>query len=284
MVEDLSLLNRSEAPLSEEEWNLLEKTVVQVARGQLVGRKVLDLFGPLGIGIQNVDYDVFTDRSPAVVDFFGEPEARDRLVSKRRIHSAIPLLYKDFVLFLRDLESSRRTTVPLDFTAAAASASEVAFQEDELIFKGKPELGQVGFLQADGRQVLSARNWQEVSNGFLDLVEARAKLLAAGFYGPYALVLNPLWYAALHRIFDGTGRLEIEQVRGLAEAGVFQTSVIPPDRGIVLSVGIQNFDLAVAQDLTVGYLGPENLNFPFRVFEALALRIKRPGAICVLEG
>ncbi|HEY9766650.1 MAG TPA: family 1 encapsulin nanocompartment shell protein, partial [Chroococcales cyanobacterium] len=123
MVADLSLLNRSEAPLSEEEWNLLEKTVVQVARGQLVGRHVLDLFGPLGIGIQNVDYDVFTDRSPAVVDFFGEPEGKERMVSKRRIHSPIPLLYKDFVLFLRDLEASRQTSVPLDFTAAAAAAS-----------------------------------------------------------------------------------------------------------------------------------------------------------------
>lgn len=279
-------LYRTDAPLTDEEWNSLDQTVIQVARGQLVGRRVLDVFGPLGIGIQTVDYDEYRDHCPAVVDFFGEPGEGtcDRLVAKRRIHTPIPLLYKDFVLFLRDLESWRRIGLPVDFTAAAAAASEVAFMEDQLIFQGKAEIGQVGLLSAEGRISLPARNWQEVSAGFQDVVDARARLLEAGFYGPYAVVLNPLWYAALHRIFDGTGRLEIEQVRGLADAGVFQTSALPPNRAVVLAVGFQNFDLAVAQDLTVGFLGPENLNFPFRVFESVALRIKRPGAICTVEG
>jgi len=38
----------------------------------------------------------------------------------------------------------------------------------------------------------------------------------------------------------------------------------------------------VAQDLITAYLGPENMDHTFRLMEILALRIKRPGAICTL--
>ena len=44
----------------------------------------------------------------------------------------------------------------------------------------------------------------------------------------------------------------------------------------------QNFDLAIAQDLITAYMGNEGLDHLFRVMESLVLRIKRPGAICVL--
>jgi uncharacterized linocin/CFP29 family protein len=39
----------------------------------------------------------------------------------------------------------------------------------------------------------------------------------------------------------------------------------------------------VGQDLITAYLGPEEMGHRFRVLESLALRIKRPGAICTLE-
>ena len=41
-------------------------------------------------------------------------------------------------------------------------------------------------------------------------------------------------------------------------------------------------DLAVAMDFTTAYLGPDNLDQPFRVMETVALRIKRPQAIVVI--
>jgi len=38
----------------------------------------------------------------------------------------------------------------------------------------------------------------------------------------------------------------------------------------------------VGQDLNTAYLESKNLNHYLRVLETVALRIKRPGAICVL--
>jgi len=45
-----------------------------------------------------------------------------------------------------------------------------------------------------------------------------------------------------------------------------------------------NFDLVIGQDLIVAYEGSEGLDHAFSVLETLALRVKRPGAICRLEG
>ena len=43
-------LMRGDAPLSDSEWERLDKTVVSAAREFLVGRKFLDLAGPFGAG------------------------------------------------------------------------------------------------------------------------------------------------------------------------------------------------------------------------------------------
>ena len=43
-------LGHAENPLREDEWARLNETVIQVARRSLVGRRILDIYGPLGAG------------------------------------------------------------------------------------------------------------------------------------------------------------------------------------------------------------------------------------------
>ena len=281
---DARYLNRSDSPLSAEDWGTIDDTVVGVARRVLVGRRFLHVFGPLGAGVQDVDYDTFTGTGAAEVEVFGETET-SFIRAQRRVHENIPLVYKDFMLYWRDLETARQLGSPLDVSAAAAAASIVAQREDDLIFNGYKDdnCAFEGLANATGRTTLAARDWQEAGNGYLDVVDARAKLLAAGFFGPYAVVLSPQWYASLHRVYANSGVLEINHVRELASGGVFQTPALKGAMGLVLSIGIQNFDIAIAQDMVTAYLGAERMNHPFRVFESLVLRLKRPGAICSVE-
>jgi uncharacterized linocin/CFP29 family protein len=42
-------------------------------------------------------------------------------------------------------------------------------------------------------------------------------------------------------------------------------------------------DLTISMDMVAAYLGAAQMNHPFRVLEALILRIKHPDAICTLE-
>ena len=167
---------------------------------------------------------------------------------------------------------------------SAGAAALCAQQEDELIFYGDPKLGHEGLMNATGRLTVSLGDWSEPGRGYLSIVEATRKLNEHGHYGPYAVVLSPRLYSMLHRIFEKTGVLEIETIRQLAVDGVFQSNRLRGNTGVVISTGRENLDLAVAMDMSTAYLGAERMNHPFRVLEALLLRIKHPDAICTLEG
>jgi uncharacterized linocin/CFP29 family protein len=95
--------------------------------------------------------------------------------------------------------------------------------------------------------------------------------------------MSPAMYARLASLM-AHGRREVELVQSLAT--IYQTRGIDllGDQVLLLSLGAWNFDMVVGQDATVAYMGNEALDHLFRVFETLALRVKRPGAVCVLRG
>ena len=104
----------------------------------------------------------------------------------------------------------------------------------------------------------------------------------AGYDGPYALVLSPAMYARLASLMS-TGRREMEMVEKLVKVGIFQSTGMPEDAALVLSPQAWNIDLVVGQDVVTAYVGNEGLDHRFRVFETLALRVKRAGAVCLLK-
>src|SRR4051812_20926003 len=68
-------LGHEENPLRPDEWTRLTETVIEVARRSLVGRRFIDLYGPLGAGVQTVAYEEFSGVAPGAVDIVGEAEA-----------------------------------------------------------------------------------------------------------------------------------------------------------------------------------------------------------------
>jgi uncharacterized linocin/CFP29 family protein len=276
-------LGHAENPLRQEEWARLNETIIQVARRSLVARQVLDLYGPLGPGVQTVPHDEYSGVSPGAVDIVGEQETAPVFTDNRKFKT-IPIIYKDFLLHWRDIEAARGHNMPLDVSAAAGAAAFCAQQEDELIFYGDPKLGHEGLMNATGRLTAELGDWGTPGGGYTAIVEATRKLNEQGHYGPYAVIVSPRLYSQLHRIFEKTGVLEVETIRQLAADGVFQSNRLRGDSAVVLSTGRENLDLAVAMDMTCAYLGAERMNHPFRVLESLILRIKHPDAICTLEG
>jgi uncharacterized linocin/CFP29 family protein len=279
----VTFLARDEAPLTAEEWAQVDGAVVNAARRLLVGRRFLDVAGPFGAGIQDIDYQVFGPIGDAVISLLGEEDAHP-IQAISRVHEHIPMIYKDFVLYWRDLETARRLGTALDTGPAAAAAAYVAQKEDDLIFNGLPALGFQGLTSIHAAHAVEAGEWSEAGSTFRAVAAAVQTLLADGFYPPYAVIVNPVAYAQMQRVYACSGVLEIQHVRELVQGGVYQTQAIRTMPGVVVALGPQNMDLAIAQDLVTGYLGPEALNHPFRVFETLVLRIKRPQAICQLQG
>lgn len=278
----MDFLGHHENPLLEEEWARLNETVIEVARRSLVGRRFIDLYGPLGAGVQTVPHDQFTGVEVGAVDLVGETDTA-RVFADSRQFLAIPLIYKDFLLHWRDIEAARSHNMPLDVSAAAGAAAFLAQREDELIFYGDQKMGIEGLMTAQGKNSIKRKDWSKPGNAFANVVEATEKLNSCDHYGPYALVVSPKLYAQLHQIFEKTGVLEIETIRKLATDGVFQSNRLKNDAAVLVSTGRENLDLAVAMDMTVAYLGAERMNHPFRVVESVLLRIKHPDAICTID-
>lgn len=274
-------LLRDQAPLTPEQWRHIDDVVVQTARRQLVGRRLLPIYGPLGAGALAVQIRRISPPGDAAIGLTGQEEAQ--ITTDDSDFIPIPILYRDFVVNWRNIEQARQFGTPLDLSQAAAAAAAVARREDELIFLGNQKLGHMGLLNASGRTTVPLGDWNQPAGAFNSVVSAVTKLGAQGFFGPYAIAASPGLFVHLNRIFDNTGVLEIEQVRRLAQAGVFLSPVLPEPTAVVVSVGAENLDLAVAQDMVTAYLQVENLNHYFRVFEAVTLRIKQPAAIATLE-
>jgi uncharacterized linocin/CFP29 family protein len=99
---------------------------------------------------------------------------------------------------------------------------------------------------------------------------------------PYTLVLGPALFAKLASLMH-TGRREIETVRELVAGGILQWADMPADQALVVSAASWNVDMVVGQDIATAWLGNDGLDQLFRIFETVALRVKRPGAACVLK-
>lgn len=275
-------LQRDQAPLGLDEWTAIDQTVVRTAQSMLVGRRFINLVGPFGPGIEALPSDILGGAGNAHIDLLGNNEG-DALGVERRSFLPMPVLYKDFWVHWRDLESSRQLGIPLDVGKPAAAASATAQAEDRLIFDGEPSLGLTGLRNVEGRQTLPMSDWATGGRAFADVVEGVRVLTQAGYTGPYALAVSPRLYADLNRIFDNSGVLELEQVEKLARRGVYPSAVLPEPGALLIDSGSQNLDIAVGLDLTTGYLESSNLNHRLRVLESLVLRIRRPAAICTYE-
>jgi uncharacterized linocin/CFP29 family protein len=270
-----------ESPLTREDWSNLDQTVFESAKRQLVGRRFIDIYGPLGEGIQTITNDIFETAERGAISLHGEDS--DMSLPTRRITLTIPLLYKDFILYWRDIQQAKTIHSPIDFSASANAAQQCALLEDDLIFNGSKEFHVPGIMNVKGKLTHIRSDWMESGNAFSDVVEARNKLLRMAHTGPYALILSPELYALVHRVHQGTHVLEIEHIRELMTTGVFQSPMIKSGSGVVVDAGKQNIDLAIASDFDTVFLEQENMNYHFRVYEALVPRIKRPSAICTLD-
>lgn len=267
-----------DAPLSVSDFNELDHIVIEAAKKQLTGRRFIELYGPLGRGVQSIHTEVFMEPSAAHMGFEGSFETE--IESSKRVNHTIPMLYKDFVLYWRDIEQAKTLDIPIDFSSAANAARDVALLEDKMIFHGAAQFDIPGLMNVKGRQTHLIGNWHESGSAFQDVVEARGKLMEMNHNGPYALVLSPELYALLHRVHRDTNVLEIEHVREIVTDGVFQSPVLKGKTGVLVNTGRNNLDLAISEDLETAYLGEEGMNHPFRVYETAVLRIKRPSAIC----
>jgi uncharacterized linocin/CFP29 family protein len=271
----MSYLSREAAPFSEGLWEQIDAAVVKTARSSLVGRRFLHVFGPLGIGIQSIPVDN--------ADTVEEVEKDGLITTNGREFTQIPLIFEDFTLLARDLESSKKSGFPTDLSRAAQAAESCALKEDKLIFWGSKEAGYDGLLTTPGTQKAEKKDWSTGENAFTDIVSGITALSGKGFYGTYSLALSLDLYMQLQRIQPGTGLLEIDRIAKLLNGHIFPARALGQGKAILAASDEMNMDLVVGQDMTAAYLEQKDLNHSIRILETVLPRFKRKEAIVVFE-
>lgn len=269
--------------LDDSQVGAIKKAIVSEARRTLVGRKFINVFGPLGAGVESISFDRYEDDDLAEIHLEGKADPKPIGAHFSEQYLRVPLIFKDFILHWRDVKWGQDMKAPIDAGNAALAAHFVAHREDDLIFNGCKELGVQGLLTSPGIHQIKGGDWNKFGTGLAAILAAIDLLQKHQHHFPYALALSRDAYSSLIKSNRESPVLELDQVSRLCQDGVFQTSALPEKSAVLVSTGEQNFDIAVAEDLSLAYLGPRDMNYLFRVYECLALRIKRPKAICVIK-
>ncbi|NLG27149.1 MAG: bacteriocin family protein [Chloroflexi bacterium] len=253
-------LMRDGAPFGPEIWETIDKEVVEVVKHTLVGRRFIALVGPLGWGV---------DLAPKFVPDRKEPFA----LQDRPEYIPLVELSQSFLLRARHLAMAEQTKFGLDLGAIAQASIALAKAEDELL---------IGGLLKAAKQTAPLGDWDNLGGPFKAVSAAIGQLRGAGFEAPYALVMNPVQYAKLAGLMS-MGRREIDMVEKIAGGGIQQWAEMPVDQVLVVAAAPWNVDMVVGQDVVTGFTGNVGLDYEFKVFETLALRVKRPGALFLLK-
>jgi uncharacterized linocin/CFP29 family protein len=271
----MDYLARESSPIDKSVWEQIDAAVVKTARNVLTGRKILQLFGPLGAGVGSIPVDDAETKDELAEDGF--------ITTQGRRLAEIPTIYEDFTVFARDMAASEKSGYPLDLSRVMSAAQACALKEDSLIFSGKQNLGYDGLLTAAGSGRLKKKDWTEGENAFTDVAAAMEILVSKGVYGAYALVVSPNLYTQMQRLQPGTGLLEIDRVSKLLSGLIFKTPALLKEQAVLVCPQPENMDLVIGQDLAAAYLEQKGLNHSIRVLESVLLRIKRKAAIVVFE-
>lgn len=258
----MEFLARNEAPLTPEQWIELDMIVVDTIKRYLVGRRFIPLYGPVGSGMPAVT----VSKLKVLPD---EPVTQDGtyLVEFKEIS-------QDFIVPWKTFEMSSRLQVPVDWSLAAAASYQFSQKEDKEIF--------TKLLTAEGKLDMKGNDWKEPGTVLSDVTKALSQLVEAGHIGPYTLILPPAVHPMLYRFIGNGGMLEIKIIEELMKSGVFVSNLLKPKEMVIVETGSMNMDLALGMDVITAYLGPDNMEHMFRIMQTMALRIKRPSAICLV--
>ncbi len=286
--------------LTDEELKLIDTSVVQTVYPLLVGRQIFPRVNLGDAGYTTNTYYRETDMSAATISMTGEGQVRDAITTNG-VSVKLPVIHKDVKLHWRDVLGARRRAEPLDMANIRNAARQVAEEEDKLLLSGETALWKAMGIEgltsqpSGGNTEASAGSWGTAANVITDIGDAMEEQFTDGYYGPYALILQPSAYQKMLAKYSGERSILAYVMNDMfigpaAGSKVYMsTQVLAEDDGlgdsaILCQPGSDNFDMLVAQDITTFIQQDADMNLLIKVYEAVVPRIKRPASICEITG
>jgi uncharacterized linocin/CFP29 family protein len=178
-----------------------------------------------------------------------------------------------FKVSQKAIDYASRYKQAIEIAEAIKTGFSLASDEEKLV---------VDTLLKEGKLRFSMSRWEEPGASVIEIAKTVTELAKKGYRKPYILILNPSRYIKLLIVSEKTGVTDLERVKMLIDEVVI-TPAIPDEKAIILSSTPEVLDIVYGGNSEVDYVGPEDGFHVFRLWSSLAMRIKLPEGIAILE-
>lgn len=260
-----AFLSREMAPLTPAAWEAIDQEAARVLKGNLSARSFVDLEGPLGwdcaaIALGRVE--------------ISEKRGKDGVNWGLRQSLALVEMRVPFSVSRWEMDNLDRGAADPDLGAVADAARKAAQFEEKLIYRGNPEAGVYGMLEASSLPVTGI---DKKAAGAVDAIaKAVLALQQEGVGGPYELVAGTRLYTALATA-DINGNAVLPRVLDLLGGGKLRWSPCV-ECGVLVSSRGGDFELSLGQDFSIGYQHTDGDTIHLFLTETLTFRVLEPAA------
>ena len=276
--------------LRRDEWQELDNAVVTAARQRLNGVADLQRLGLIrqlgGIGTLVSQWNQASEVGEAAVNMTGQA-AQDRgRVDYKLAGVPVPIIFKDYVIPIRQLEASRRLGNAIDTSHAFSASRVVAEALESMLFLGNTVTlngNQIyGYTNHPQRNTDTAANYGggdfgTIGNIVSTILGMVAAANAAQYYGPFGLYFaNAQYVEMLETYTDGSGQTALQRALSLPMIEFIKPSdFLTATHGVMVQMTPDVIDLAVAQDITnLEWTSGDGMTGNFKVMQVAAPRIK----------
>jgi len=251
-------LHRELAPISDSAWAQIEEETTRTLKRYLAGRRVVDMPPAGGVGLSAVRTGHLRKiAAPA-----------DGILARRRESKPLVELRVPFELARDEIDDVERGATDSDWQPAKDAAKKIAFAEDGAIFEGYADAEIGGIRQGTSNPIMSlpadVRDYPDA------VAQALSQLRLVGVNGPYTALLGADAYTALAETRDH-GYPVLEHVKRLVNEEIIWAPAIVG--AFVLTTRGGDFELAIGQDVSIGYSGHSDTAVRLYLLETFTFRL-----------
>jgi uncharacterized linocin/CFP29 family protein len=257
-------LLRELAPVPSAAWEQIDEEATRTLRHFLTARRLVDVDGPHGWSKESVTRGRTEDLNDAPAGIQG------------RLRSVQPLLeYRaEFWMERAELDAIDRGALDADLDPVRDAARRLALAEDGAVFHGHAGGSIVGIADASPHpKIPISDDYREYPNA---VARAVAMLQTSGVAGAYAVALGPRCYTGVVETTEMGGYPVLEHLRLITGGPVLWAPGV--DGAVVLSTRGGDYQLALGQDVSIGYLDHDTTSVHLYLEESFTFTVLTPEA------
>ena len=251
-------LHRELAPISDAAWAQIEEEATRTLKVHLAGRRVVDVQGPGGAALSAV--------GTGHLQNIAAP--RTGILARQREVKALVELRAPFELARQAIDDVERGATDSDWSPLKEAARNIAFAEDRAVFDGYPAAQIGGIRQGASNPPLmlpaDLMKWPGT------VAQAVSRLRLEGVEGPYTLILGAEPYTAVGAASDD-GYPVLHHIQRLVDGDIVWAPAIAG--GLVVTTRGGDFELAIGQDISIGYLSHSTSSVKLYLQESFTFRL-----------